>query len=97
MKHEKIPQHLKATAECCCWKYEQKHGKAKLDKIPKNPRTGGNASVSIPNTFSDFDTARYSNIAFQIPNIIGLLSSSTPRSRSDFSAALSGLPCTHPR
>ena len=56
MKHEKIPQHLKATAEWCCWKYEQKPGKAKPDKIPKTPRTSGNASVSIPNTFSDFDT-----------------------------------------
>lgn len=56
MNHEKIPQHLKDTAEWCCWKYEQKPGKAKPDKIPKNPRTGGNASVSIPNTFSDFDT-----------------------------------------
>lgn len=57
MNHEKIPQHLKNTAEWCCLKYEQKPGKAKPDKIPKNPRTGGNASVNIPNTFSDFDTA----------------------------------------
>lgn len=57
MNHEKIPQHLKDTAEWCCWQYEQKPGKAKPDKIPKNPCTGGNASVNIPNTFSDFDTA----------------------------------------
>lgn len=40
MNHEKIPRHLKDTAEWCCWQYEQKPGKAKPDKIPKNPRTG---------------------------------------------------------
>lgn len=57
MNYEKIPQHLKDTAEWCCRKYKQKPRKTKSDKIPKNPLTDDNASVSIPNTFSDFDTA----------------------------------------
>lgn len=64
MNHEKIPQHLKDTAEWCCWQYEQKPGKEKPDKIPKNPRTGGNTSVNIPNTFSDFDTAVKAAVKF---------------------------------
>ena len=61
---KKIPQHLKVTAEWCCWQYEQKPGKKKPDKIPKTPRAGGNASVSIPNTFSDFDTAVKAAVKF---------------------------------
>lgn len=51
-----LPDELKERGRFCVWRYElDKRGNAK--KVPYNPRTGGRAQSSNPNTFSDFETA----------------------------------------
>jgi len=48
-KTENIPEELKALPRWVCY--------AGRDKLPKNPRTGGNAMSNNPTTWSDFETA----------------------------------------
>ncbi len=48
MNITKIPDILKKNTLWCVWK---------SGKIPCNPRTGKNAKTSLPETFSDFETA----------------------------------------
>lgn len=38
-----------------CWKFEQRNGKQ--TKIPKNPKTGGNAISTNPQTWASYETA----------------------------------------
>ena len=52
---EKISQYLKENGQFCSWKYELRNGK-KI-KVPYTPGTTRKASVSDPDTFTDFDTA----------------------------------------
>ena len=50
-----IPQDLKAIPRWICWCAERRGDK--MTKIPKDPRTGGNAKSTDPSTWADFDTA----------------------------------------
>lgn len=43
-----IPEELRKTKQWVCWQG---------DKLPKNPKTGGNAMSNNPATWSDYDTA----------------------------------------
>lgn len=46
--YEKVPEELKKLKQWVCWT---------ADKLPKNPKTGGNAQSNNPDTWSDFETA----------------------------------------
>jgi primase-polymerase (primpol)-like protein len=52
---EKIPSELKAHPHWVCWSFEEREGKS--TKIPKNPRTGGNAMANDPRTWGEFQAA----------------------------------------
>jgi putative DNA primase/helicase len=62
-----IPGGLRARAQWVCWRYERRG--EKRTKVPKNPRTGANASPTDPTTWGSFtDTlrvaAKYEGIGF---------------------------------
>lgn len=56
-KLDNVPKELKNASRWVCYKLEQKEGKEKLDKIPKNAITGGNAQSNNSDTWCDFKTA----------------------------------------
>lgn len=56
MTYSNIPELLRKYNHWVCWRYED-HGKPKLDKVPKNPRTGNNAKVNDPATWASFEEA----------------------------------------
>ena len=56
VKPEKIPHELTQLPQWIGYQLAPKPN-GKTDKIPKNPHTGGNASVTAPPTWSDFLTA----------------------------------------
>ena len=53
VKPENIPESLKNYPNFVCWGYEWRKGK--WTKVPKNPRTGGNAMADNPGTWGPFD------------------------------------------
>ncbi len=57
-----IPAELRRVPNWVCWRYEERDGK--LTKVPKNPRTGTNASVNDSSTWTDFDTALQASARF---------------------------------
>lgn len=50
-----IPDELKAIPQWVCWAWEDRNGKP--SKVPKNPRTGGNAGSTYPDTWGTFEAA----------------------------------------
>lgn len=56
-RYDSLPQELRETARFNCWRYVQKPGKEKPDKVPFNPKTGGYGQSNNPGTFTDFQTA----------------------------------------
>lgn len=52
-----LPAELKKNGLFCCWRYETRTGSDKPTKVPYNPRTGGKAQSTNPNTFSLFPEA----------------------------------------
>lgn len=52
---ENIPVELKELQQWVGWKYEERGGR--LTKIPKNPRTGGNANVGRADTWGNIEEA----------------------------------------
>lgn len=50
-----IPAQLRETGLFCCWRYEERDGKK--TKVPYNPRTGGRAQSTNPDTFAPLDAA----------------------------------------
>lgn len=52
---ENIPPELKARPQWVCWSLEERDGKA--TKVPKNPKTGGNAKANDPETWGKFAQA----------------------------------------
>ena len=56
LRLDKIPQELKGWHQWVCWAVEKREGKP--TKVPKNPRTGGNARADDPATWGTFDQAR---------------------------------------
>lgn len=66
--YDDIPDGLKSFPQWVTWRPQPKtkpQPDGKVDKIPVNPRTGGNASVSEPATWGTFqDVARYERKGF---------------------------------
>lgn len=54
---ENFPAQLRETGLFCCWKYEQRNGSDKPTKVPYNPRTGGKAQSTTPQTFAPLPVA----------------------------------------
>lgn len=52
-----FPSELLALAQWVAWRYEQKPGKDKLDKVPYDPKTGRLASSTNPRTWGTFEDA----------------------------------------
>jgi len=52
-----LPQELREKGKFNCWRYIQKPNKEKPDKVPFNPKTGGQGQSGNPGTFTDFQTA----------------------------------------
>lgn len=50
-----LPAALRKSGRFCCWRYEERDGKR--TKVPYNPRTGGRAQSTNPDTFVSLDTA----------------------------------------
>ncbi len=50
-----LPAALRATGLFCCWRYEDRDGKP--TKVPYNPRTGGRAQSTNPDTFAPLSVA----------------------------------------
>lgn len=54
-KIENLPAELRETGLFCCWRYEQRGDKR--TKVPFNPRTGGRAQSTNPDTFAPLPVA----------------------------------------
>jgi len=52
---DSLPASLRTSGLFCCWKYEERDGKR--TKVPYNPRTGGRAQSTNPDTFAPLSTA----------------------------------------
>lgn len=52
---DNIPARLQETGLFCCWKREQRRDKT--TKVPYNPRTGGKAQSTKPDTFAPYKAA----------------------------------------
>lgn len=50
-----LPPALLKNGYFCCWRYEDRDGRR--TKVPYNPRTGGRAQSTNPDTFAPLDTA----------------------------------------
>ena len=50
-----VPEEMKLQKNWVCWSLEERNGKQ--TKVPKNPRTGGNASVTLSGTWGTFTQA----------------------------------------
>jgi uncharacterized protein (DUF927 family) len=70
-RYSNIPDEIKKLNNWLCWDLIEKNGR--YTKVPKNPKSGNNASSTNPNTWSDFETAlkaseRHSGIGFVFTN-----------------------------
>ena len=54
---DNLPAQLKERGLFCCWKYEHRDGSDKPTKVPYNPRTGGKAQSTNPQTFAPLAVA----------------------------------------
>lgn len=54
---DNLPLQLKKQGLFCCWRYEQREGSDKPTKVPYNPRTGGRAQSTNPDTFAPLAVA----------------------------------------
>lgn len=52
-----LPVQLRERGLFCCWRYERRDGSEKPTKVPYNPRTGGKAQSTNPQTFAPLDVA----------------------------------------
>ena len=52
-----IPKELKSINQWICWQAKHLPETNRIDKLPKNPLTGGNASVINSNTLATFEDA----------------------------------------
>lgn len=55
MNVNNLPAQLRETGLFCCWRYEGRNGKP--TKVPYNPRTGGKAQSTNPQTFAPLPVA----------------------------------------
>ncbi len=54
---DNLPAQLREHALFCCWRYETRPGSDKPIKVPYNPRTGGGAQSTNPQTFAPLAVA----------------------------------------
>ncbi len=54
---DNLPSQLRKHGLFCCWRYEQREGSDKPTKVPYNPRTGGKAQSTNPQTFAPLAVA----------------------------------------
>lgn len=54
---DNLPAQLRESGLFCCWRYAHREGTDKLTKIPFNPRTGGKAQSTNPQTFAPLAVA----------------------------------------
>ena len=52
LQTDNLPAELRETGLFCCWRYETRPGTDKPTKVPYNPRTGGKAQSTNPDTFA---------------------------------------------
>ena len=57
MTIDNLPAQLKERGLFCCWRYETRSGSDKPTKVPYNPRTGGKAQSTNPQTFAPLAVA----------------------------------------
>ena len=50
IRPDNLPEKLRENALFCCWRYEERSGKR--TKVPYNPKTGGKAQSTNPDTFA---------------------------------------------
>lgn len=55
IQKDNLPAALRETGLFCCWRYEERDGKR--TKVPYNPRTGGKAQSTNPQTFAPLAVA----------------------------------------
>ena len=79
VKPENIPPELKEYDQWVAWKAVPK-ANGKIDKVPINPQTGGNASVSDPSTWGSYSRALkfYKNHKMPIAGIGFVLTKDVP-------------------
>lgn len=65
IKYHHIPSELQALPQWVCWRFEYVDGE--LTKVPKNPRTGQNASTKNPTTWASYSEANAA--AVRDPNL----------------------------
>ncbi len=68
---ENIPAAMKELPRWTCWRLEEDPDGRKPLKVPVNPRTGGNASSTNPDTWSTFDEAW--DLLERSPDLAGLM------------------------
>ena len=54
---DNLPAQLREHGLFCCWRYETRPGSDKPTKVPYNPRTGGGAQSTNPQTFTPLAAA----------------------------------------
>lgn len=52
-----FPARLRGQGPFCCWRYETRQGSDKPTKVPYNPKTGGKAQSTSPQTFASLAMA----------------------------------------
>ena len=67
MNFEKIPQKLKDLNRWVCWTIEERKGRP--TKVPKNPKTGGNAQSDNPDTWGSYMSAIDRMLKDNLPGI----------------------------
>ena len=81
-----IPQELKNLPQWVGWKFEQRG--ERLTKTPKNPRTGGNADTTKPDTWASIQAALISMEKYGFDGIGFVFSESDPFTGIDLDKCL---------
>ena len=78
MRIDNLPAQLRDTGLFCFWKYEERNGKK--TKVPYNPRTGGKAQSTNPDTFTPLaaalaapDRSRYDGLGVGVFGALGAI------------------------
>jgi putative DNA primase/helicase len=77
LKVDSIPEELKSLRQWVAWRGKPKEN-GKLDKIPIDPNTGGNASSSNPRTWGTFQEALDAISTFDLSGVGFVFSESDP-------------------
>ena len=69
---EKIPLELRRYAQWVCWRYVERGEGKKPDKQPVNPHNLHNAGVHWPNTWTNFEHANMTYLAYRGRDLRGI-------------------------